>query len=722
MTLSTQLAFRMRALAQITGIAHITAIKADTTIIMMNNRRDKGRLKKLFKKARTFDADKRLSGLIRQEDWNELEQLIRLRGGATTTTTTTNEKTENSQSVVASSELLFGPCISWNKKAKRDWIDAQIQRDLFYFLLSQSALRASTTDKKRRHEDLKSHDDGAQNDHHNNNNDNHSSRNNTASQNSVASWVSIHNPVLIEHVAVLELHVEDASQLETIKDILAKIAAGAGKDDDPSHSTRRNLHVCTTPTKWFPDKLHVKSPSQTLLYGPQNKPPKLNAPVASVQDLFVKLLPLVIHKEEWASEGFPLRRTDNDYNTDNHGSNHSFSNAAKFHRCLPSDITKTQAKQMIESYLVKCSNDQSSSTGTLSSYVENRHLPAMYQQQNNHRCPSIFAIDCEMIRTTAGLELARVTLIQVTAIVHDMDLATQVVLDEIVRPQNDVLDYLTDYSGITAELLERSTLELEQVQASLLSIVSPHDIVIGHSIENDLKALRWIHERVIDTALLFRREGARFKYSLRHLTAALLKRPIQRADQPHCSQEDATASLHLAVRRAVEGPSFAIWDKRQSNRLAAISQESTVVCVGPSTWLQEHVVAGQPNAIHALTCESIHDPNSKAVSAWLTGKSRRARVVWALWKLTENQKTRNRDLEVLEKLLIDLLSKLHANDSIVMINLQAGYETTSRLAEQRRIRMNPKATIRWTAEEEEFFSKSAKYCQEGTTLWITAKH
>lgn len=123
--------------------------------------------------------------------------------------------------------------------------------------------------------------------------------------------------------------------------------------------------------------------------------------------------------------------------------------------------------------------------------------------------PSTFAIDCEMVETSAGRELARITLIRFEPTEQDAD-GYKVVLDLLVKPVRTVLDYKTQYSGITAAMLEPITTRIEQVQIALVSIVGANDIVIGHSLENDLRALCLVHEKVVDTAILFRTEsGAR---------------------------------------------------------------------------------------------------------------------------------------------------------------------------------------------------------------------
>jgi RNA exonuclease 1 len=53
-----------------------------------------------------------------------------------------------------------------------------------------------------------------------------------------------------------------------------------------------------------------------------------------------------------------------------------------------------------------------------------------------------YALDCEMVRTAFGLELARISVIN-----EQM----AVVYERFVVPDNEILDYCTQWSGITAD-------------------------------------------------------------------------------------------------------------------------------------------------------------------------------------------------------------------------------------------------------------------------------
>ncbi|XP_028260170.1 RNA exonuclease 1 homolog [Parambassis ranga] len=156
----------------------------------------------------------------------------------------------------------------------------------------------------------------------------------------------------------------------------------------------------------------------------------------------------------------------------------------------------------------------------------------------------VFALDCEMCYTKQGLELTRVTVI---------DSELKVVYDTFVKPESKVVDYNTRFSGVTEEDLENTTISLRDVQAVLLSMFSAESILIGHSLESDLLALKLIHSSVVDTAIVFpHRLGLPYKRALKNLMADHLKRIIQDNVEGHDSSEDACACMELMFWRIKE--------------------------------------------------------------------------------------------------------------------------------------------------------------------------
>lgn len=87
---------------------------------------------------------------------------------------------------------------------------------------------------------------------------------------------------------------------------------------------------------------------------------------------------------------------------------------------------------------------------------------------------------------------------------------------------------LCRFSGVTEADLVDTSITLRDVQAVLLSMFSADTILIGHSLESDLLALKVIHGTVVDTSVLFpHRLGLPYKRSLRNLMADYLRQIIQ---------------------------------------------------------------------------------------------------------------------------------------------------------------------------------------------------
>ncbi|XP_046374753.2 RNA exonuclease 1 homolog [Haliotis rufescens] len=149
----------------------------------------------------------------------------------------------------------------------------------------------------------------------------------------------------------------------------------------------------------------------------------------------------------------------------------------------------------------------------------------------------VYAMDCEMVYTKGGMELARVTVI---------DPESKPVYETMVKPGFPVIDYNTRFSGITEKDLQDVKTSLRDVQAVLLSLFTDKTILIGHSLESDLISVKIIHNTVVDTSVVFpHRLGPPYKRALRNLMVDFLQKIIQDDVGGHDSQEDAVACLQL---------------------------------------------------------------------------------------------------------------------------------------------------------------------------------
>ncbi|NXY67233.1 REXO5 exonuclease, partial [Glareola pratincola] len=157
----------------------------------------------------------------------------------------------------------------------------------------------------------------------------------------------------------------------------------------------------------------------------------------------------------------------------------------------------------------------------------------------------LFGLDCEMCLTAKGNEVTYVSLV---------DAQGQCLLNELVKPQSEIVNYRTSFSGITEEMLLPVKTRLSDIQTRLKKMLPRDAVLVGHSLNNDLQALEMIHPSVIDTSLLFARRGGR-KFKLKFLAKAVLGKEIQCEEVVgHDPAEDARTALELAQFFIEQGP------------------------------------------------------------------------------------------------------------------------------------------------------------------------
>ncbi|KAK7842719.1 small rna degrading nuclease 3, partial [Quercus suber] len=110
----------------------------------------------------------------------------------------------------------------------------------------------------------------------------------------------------------------------------------------------------------------------------------------------------------------------------------------------------------------------------------------------------------------------------------------EVKLDELVNPNKVIADYRTDITGVSARDSEGVTCSLADVQKSMKKLLSKGTILVGHSLNNDLQALKLDHAR------------------------SVLGYEIRKKGAPHNCLEDASAAMKLVLAKIENGVDKAI--------------------------------------------------------------------------------------------------------------------------------------------------------------------
>lgn len=166
-------------------------------------------------------------------------------------------------------------------------------------------------------------------------------------------------------------------------------------------------------------------------------------------------------------------------------------------------------------------------------------LPAVNVRKN------AVALDAEMSYTVGGYEASRVTLV---------DFFTEAtLLDVLVMPQcSPVLDYNTKWSGVSEESFrsgEYPVLSFEEAKKQLAAFIGPETILIGHSLDNDLRVLEFAHELIVDTAILYPHKARPpYRMSLKALALGHLSELVQQSLTGHDSKEDCLTCIRLVKK------------------------------------------------------------------------------------------------------------------------------------------------------------------------------
>eukprot|EP00803_Ostreobium_quekettii_P005621 evm.model.scf_2414.1 EVM.evm.TU.scf_2414.1 scf_2414:2576-15092(+) len=339
----------------------------------------------------------------------------------------------------------------------------------------------------------------------------------------------------------------------------------------------------------------------------------------------------------------------------------------------------------------------------------------------------LVAVDCEMCETSEGLELTRMSLVGEDG---------KVLVDELVRPDHPIVDYLTPYSGITEEMLRHVKTSLADAQDLFLRHVSEDTIVVGHSLENDLKAIKILHSKVLDTCHLYPHpRGPPARSSLKVLATKWLKRPIQHGS--HDSVVDARAALDLVKLKLKKGPSFGISGEGspQIKKLTEVLEDGTV-----RSCLVDRIAVVQRYSSPQCSCIRVQSDQEAAENACKRGKNQSEQFMWVQFQdlarfFSERAKHKDGTLQLEEGRLPDfsdgemeriarsidaragqLFASLLPNTLMMVVSGQGDTSEGRRLQERKIKRMAGLGSQEWSVKDEELYSSYMNRVVQGICL------
>jgi len=131
---------------------------------------------------------------------------------------------------------------------------------------------------------------------------------------------------------------------------------------------------------------------------------------------------------------------------------------------------------------------------------------------------AIISIDCEFCRTTVGLEVIRVIVVNEHL---------EMIINEIVRPKGEIVELLAEVHGLSETQIMDAKYQLEDIQMMLCQICDQNTLLVGHGLDCDLKGLKFLHFRVADTKVLFKCDS---DTTLATLSRRVLKKEIRKPE------------------------------------------------------------------------------------------------------------------------------------------------------------------------------------------------
>ncbi|KAJ8128689.1 hypothetical protein O1611_g4945 [Lasiodiplodia mahajangana] len=241
---------------------------------------------------------------------------------------------------------------------------------------------------------------------------------------------------------------------------------------------------------------------------------------------------------------------------------------------LSDDIRQRLESELLDSrrrkleYFPSMAEASSSVSGKQNASASNKPLPPV--SPRNSETYAALVIDCEMV----GLEDGSSDLVRISVIDF---FKGDIVLNNLVQPIGRVKDWRSSVSGVDYALLQATKAKLNETvlkgwpeaRQKLFAIADANTIFLGHSLPNDMKILRIVADRVVDSQVLtaqaaFGRSNTKFlrTWGLKSGCKDLMGIEIQQSRTAHDPLEDALATRELIIWCLTHPNELLEWGKK----------------------------------------------------------------------------------------------------------------------------------------------------------------
>ncbi|KAJ5119111.1 hypothetical protein N7526_010748 [Penicillium atrosanguineum] len=195
--------------------------------------------------------------------------------------------------------------------------------------------------------------------------------------------------------------------------------------------------------------------------------------------------------------------------------------------------------------------------------------PQQLPNQSQKRRRAV-VLDCEMVQVEGNCrELAYLTAVDF--------LTNEILIDNYVQPTKRVWSWNTRYSGISCAEMNRARAEgralngWQHARQVLWEYVDADTVLMGHSLQNDLKVLGFYHSRIVDSQILTSEAVSILlpsdmaltrRWGLKTLAKELLEDDIQVGKKGHSALEDTLATRDVVIWCLRNRELLEAWAKR----------------------------------------------------------------------------------------------------------------------------------------------------------------